>query len=99
MEASESKQSIAEREAAAAQETHAQAARKEAQMARIGAAFGLRSGVVEGEAFDQELQAKRKEEKALAREAALRDKLAAQEAFERAAAKCAPPSCAALDLG
>lgn len=73
--------------AVAAHETHALAQRKVEQMSKIGAALGLRDAV-EGEAFDQELQAKRKEEKMRAREEALKAKLAQEEEEEERKERC-----------
>ena len=82
-----SRSSMAAAEAAAPQETHAQAQRKQEQMSKISAAFGLHN-TVEGQAFDQELQAKRKEERMHAKEEALKAKLQKEEELEERRRKC-----------
>ena len=58
-------------------ETHAVAARKEKEMDGLRAAFGLKA-VKEGEAFDRELQERKKQERVEAREKVEREKRSAE---------------------
>mmetsp|Transcript_4466 Transcript_4466/g.16002 ORF Transcript_4466/g.16002 Transcript_4466/m.16002 type:complete len:243 (+) Transcript_4466:119-847(+) len=68
----------------AANETHAIAARKEAEMSQMKAAFGLDSGHSEGRAFDRELQERQRMERLQQREEEERRKLKAVRDSEKA---------------
>ena len=55
-------------------ETHAVAARKEAEMDGLRAAFGLKEAPREGDAFDRELQERKKQERLAERERAAKER-------------------------
>lgn len=69
-----SQRMLISRDHRAKQETHQVAARKMAQMDRLRGALGLGEGQREGEAFDRELQERRRQEKIAEREQREREK-------------------------
>lgn len=68
-------------------ETHQMAVRKAEQMNRLREAFGYGEDIPEGEAFDQELQARRREERAAEREARQAEMRRIQRGVEKAREK------------
>ena len=80
-------------------ETHAVAARKAAEMDGLRAAFGLKEAPREGDAFDRELQERKKQERLQERERVAKERERAKRVRARACvALCATGGAAVLTL-